>query len=297
MQVLDPRLVQIDVAIGARVYSFNGDLAIFAQGTLFANPLMDVADVIIMNLDRATQDFLLTATSPYSAIHERKTVTIRAGRQSYGLQTIYKGDILVSKITQPPDIGVAFSVLTALNFANTMYNISFPGTTQIEVINEKVAEVLGALPVYQVQKPQYVQNFHYSGSANQILSYVNIFGNAATFFTDGDTPVLYMMDFGIPLKGSIRDLNEDTGMIGVPEFTEWGIKVTYLIDRTTVIGGGLRIKSQRYPVFNGDYYIFKLGFNIASRDTPFYYIAEAVKVGLNPGEGYSILKPQALPES
>ncbi len=66
-------------------------------------------------------------------------------------------------------------------------------------------------------------------------------------------------------------------MIGIPEFTEQGIKVKMLLDNQTKLGGGLRITSSIYPAVNGDYVIYKLGFDIATRDTPFYYIAEAAR--------------------
>ena len=54
-------------------------------------------------------------------------------------------------------------------------------------------------------------------------------------------------------------------------------KVKMLLDNQTRLGGGLRITSNIYPAVNGEYVIYKLGFQISSRDTPFYYIAEAAR--------------------
>ena len=86
----------------------------------------------------------------------------------------------------------------------------------------------------------------------------------------------------IPISGTTRILSAETGMIGIPEFTERGIKVKFLIDNQTKLGSAIDIRSQQYPAANGIYVIYKLGFQIASRDTPFYYIAEAARM---PGKG------------
>ena len=66
-------------------------------------------------------------------------------------------------------------------------------------------------------------------------------------------------------------------MIGIPEFTEQGVKVKFLVDNQTKLGGGIEIRSVQYPATNGQYSIYKLGFQIASREQPFYYIAEAAR--------------------
>ena len=75
-----------------------------------------------------------------------------------------------------------------------------------------------------------------------------------------------------------QKLNLDSGMIGIPELNEEGVKVTFLLDNLTTLGSALEITSELYPAANGNYTIYKLGFNIASRDTPFYYVAEAKRI-------------------
>lgn len=94
-------------------------------------------------------------------------------------------------------------------------------------------------------------------------------------FIDDNT--LVVKDAYVPLTNTLRILSAETGMIGIPEFTEQGIKVKFLLDNRTTLGGSLRIDSKQYPAANGDYVIYKLGFQIATRDTPFYYIAEAAR--------------------
>ncbi len=54
------------------------------QGTKYGNSLQNECVVTIDNLDKQTQDYLLTETSPYNKNRTPKTVTVRAGRESYG---------------------------------------------------------------------------------------------------------------------------------------------------------------------------------------------------------------------
>jgi hypothetical protein len=63
-------------------------------------------------------------------------------------------------------------------------------------------------------------------------------------------------------------------MVGVPEFTEMGVRVTTLADNQVILGGGIELKSSVYPAVNGKYIIFQLAFILSNRMDPFYYIAD-----------------------
>ncbi len=66
-------------------------------------------------------------------------------------------------------------------------------------------------------------------------------------------------------------------MIGIPEITVWGVKVKYLLDSVSKLGGAIQVKSIENPAANGTYTIYQLGFEITNRDQPFYWIAEAMR--------------------
>lgn len=285
MDELDPRLLEIVIEIGSVTYRFNQDFNIRAKGTLFANQLLNTCDVTIYNVDRATQDFLLNATSPYTSNHEAKFLTVKAGRKSYGLTLIYKGFILVSNVTQPPDIGITFKCLSGVNFSNTVYSVNYPGVTNALAIWKQLAGRMGANLHNQASTVPQVSNYSFTGTATQEIGYWNTFGNFTMFFTQGDTNILVVKDVFAYLTGTLRVVSEATGMIGIPEWTELGVKVTFLIDAKTTVGGYIGLDSKRYPSFSGTYGIYKLNFDLASRETPFYYIAEAARK-ITSGEGF-----------
>ena len=285
MDELDPRLLEIVIEIGANRHVFDQRLTIRAQGVLFANALLDTCEVTIFNLDRSVQDYLLNATSPYTPNHEPKFLTVMAGRKSYGTTLIYKGTILVSVVSQPPDIGITFRCLSEPNFSNTVYSITSPGIANATQFWQQFANRIGAQLSNQVRKPPMISNFSFTGNPKQELIYWNQFGNVTMFLTKGNTDILVVKDVFAYLTGTLRVVSETNGMIGIPEWTELGARVTFLIDSKTTVGSYIDIDSKKYPSFSGRYGIFKLGFNLASRETPFYYIAEAARL-ITEGEGY-----------
>jgi hypothetical protein len=67
-------------------------------------------------------------------------------------------------------------------------------------------------------------------------------------------------------------------MIGIPEVTEQGVKVKFLFDSVTKLGGAVRITSVLNPSANGYYVIFKLEFDLTSRDNNFYMTAQCQRI-------------------
>ena len=64
-------------------------------------------------------------------------------------------------------------------------------------------------------------------------------------------------------------------MIGIPEATERGVKVKILYDLETDLGGQIDLTSELNPALDGSYTIYKIDFDLASRDTPWYFDIEA----------------------
>lgn len=267
---LDPRLVSVAIEINGVIKTYS-DVAITAFGTKYANPLQNECTITIMNLEKSTQDYLLTQTSPFNTNKTPKSITVYAGRQSYGKIKIYSGNIVTSTVSQPPDIVTTLKCLSG-NFAKgNIITRNIAGTVSLQQASKAIAQDLNLALNYQATNKN-LTNFSYSGNALGQVDNLSSVGNINAY-VDDDT--LVVKDSTKPISNVIKLLSADTGMIGIPEFTEHGIKVKFLIDNQTKLGGLLRIKSEIYPSINGDYMIYKLGFELSNRDTPFYYIAEA----------------------
>jgi hypothetical protein len=272
-QSLDPRIVKLNIEVNGKTKTYSSPMNIRATGTKYGNALQNDCTVTIMNLDRATQDFILTETSPYTLNRTPKTVILEAGRESYGTAVIYRGNVIKSIVSQPPDIGVTLTCLTGNFLKGNIITRNQSGSATLEAICRGVSQDTSTILNFQATNKN-VGNYSFGGGALNQVELLNSMGGVNAFIDD-DT--LIVKDALIPLTGITRVLSAETGMIGIPEFTEQGIKVKMLIDNQTKLGAGLQINSVQYPAANGQYVIYKLGFDIASRDVPFYYIAEAAR--------------------
>lgn len=273
MQELDPRIIKITIQVNGINKTYSSPLALTANGTKYANALQNECEVVIENLDRATQDYILTETSPYNANRTPKTITVEAGRQSYGTAVIYRGNIVSAIVSQPPDIGITLKCLTGNFLKGNILTRNQPGQTTLRQLSTQISQDTNTLLNFQATDKN-IANYSYGGAALKQVEVLGAMGGINVFIDDN---VLVVKNAFVPLNNTLRILSAETGMIGIPEFTEQGIKVKFLLDNRTTLGGSLRIISKQYPATNGDYVIYKLGFQIASRDTPFYYVAEAAR--------------------
>jgi hypothetical protein len=121
-----------------------------------------------------------------------------------------------------------------------------------------------------------IANYSFSGSSLKQISALATAGKVDVF---QDDDVLVVKDAGKPRTNRSTVLNIDTGMIGIPEVNERGIKVRFLFNPNTVLGGALEVTSKLNPSLNGSYTIYQLDFDLATREVPFYYTAQATRNG------------------
>lgn len=269
---LDPRLLRIGIEVNGRLKQYEG-LDMTASGTKYANPNQNECEVKISNLDQATRDFLLTETSPFNKNKRRKILTVEAGRVSTGYALVFVGDITSAVGGQPPDITITLKAATGDYAKGVVIARSQPAVAPLRNIAAQVAKDLGLALRFEATAKQ-ISNFSYTGSAVKQVEYLGAMGRVNAYIDD---KTLIVKNFNTALARRVRELNLDTGMIGIPEFTEQGIKAKMLFDNQTTLGGGLRISSKLNPAANGLYTVFKMGFELASRDTPFYLIPECTR--------------------
>ena len=67
----------------------------------------------------------------------------------------------------------------------------------------------------------------------------------------------------------------DNGLVGIPEFVDLSVRCVVLLTSEIRLGQTIRLTSDAYPATNGDYIVYQLRFDLANRDSPFYYIVTA----------------------
>lgn len=273
MSELDPRIVRVGIEVEGQLKMYDG-LAVTATGTKYANSIQNEVEVRIANLDRHTRDYILTETSPLNLRRSPKRVVVEAGRRSYGTSQIIVGDIITSLPSQPPDTWVTLKALTGNFLSGEVVSSSLAPRSTVSQIAQQIAGNLGLTLDFQAADKS-IANYSFTGGA---LKQVDRLGEMGDYAAYVDDRTLVVKNKREPLAGSVKVINVDSGMVGVPEISVHGIRVKYLLDNVTQLGGEIRVQSQVNPAANGRYCIYKLSFDIASRDTPFYYIAEGYRL-------------------
>lgn len=277
--MFDDRLLRVSIELNGQVRTYE-NLAITCTGSKVASITQNNTQITIANLDKPTRDLLLSEGTPFRRVsrregEQRPRITIEAGRVSYGYSIVFMGEITTTSISQPPDLILTINALTGHAQKNTIISSQVPVMSTVSEIASQAASALGFGLEFEATDKS-ISNYSYNGSAEGQLRDINDTANLDVFIDDD---VLVVKDRGAARGNVRRFLSQDTGMIGQVESIEFGIKVKFLFDPQTQIGSELEIESIIKPASNGTYSIFRLSFDLANRDTPFYLIAEARPLG------------------
>lgn len=273
MSQFDLRRIRIGIEISGRINWYEG-LKVRVTGTKYASPEQNDCTVVITNLKRSVRDYLVTEASPFNSNPNPKRLIVEAGRVSTGVMRIFVGDIVSAEPGLPPDIDLTIYAKTQNTAAGKIVAKSGAAQTSLSTLAAQAAKDLGLTLEFQADDKN-IGNYNHTGSALAEVGKLQTAGGVAAYIDDNK---LVMKNSLRPLNNRVRILDKNRGMVGIPKPTEKGLKVTFLIDNETVLGGGLQLKSQMNPAANGDYVITQLAFDLASHDNQFWYTALATRL-------------------
>ncbi len=276
----DDRLIIVSFEIDGKLKKFSNidspkkPLYIKATGMKYANQVENEAEVKIANLSAQDRNYIITNTSPFNKNNKRKKLIIEAGRVSTGTSIVYSGDIVSANPSQPPDVILTVKAKTGNFLKGKKVSKTRKSHTSLEEISKEVATDLECSLQYEADSKQ-IGSASYCGSATEQVRQLQDTGGVNAYI---DNDKLVVKNYNVPLLNTLRILNENTGMVGIPEINEEGVKIKFMYDTKTKLGGGLQIESVLNPVANGTYVIYQLGFDICTRETSFYYISSCKRL-------------------
>lgn len=271
VSVFDQRIVQVSIEFESGIQTFEG-LSIYASGQKFDAALYNQCEFRIYNLTQNQRNYIISQTSPLNPNRQNVKVFLDVGRASYGTFRLFEGGVWAGGITQPPDIGIVLTAITN-NFAtgvilgNTQSSIA-----QLSTVARSIADGNGLILDFQATDKQ-IDNFSYNGAAAFQLNSLNDIGGIVASVDNG---VLTVRNAGTPIMGQSRLINAETGMVGIPQFTQNGVSVKMMIDNTIRLGQSITIESKIVPVVNGNYIVQQIFFEVASRDQQFWYTLNCI---------------------
>lgn len=279
MTVVDQRILRVGIEVSGEIRWYEGSgnfgLAIKASGTKGATDTQNTADVTITNLSKDVRNYILTETSPFNKNRTPKKLIIEAGRVSTGTARLFVGNITKSSPTQPPDIGLNMTAQTGAFKKGDVVARSGAARENLSAIAGRVAGDLEANLTFEATDKQ-IANYSFSGAT---LRQVNALAEAGGVDAYLDDETLVVKDRDKPLRNRVKIIDNTTGMIGIPEATERGVSVRILFDLQTDLGGQIDLTSELNPALDGSYTIYKIDFDLASREAPWYLGIEASRNG------------------
>lgn len=275
MADLDRRIIQVELEVPGGKKRYEG-MAVEFTVTKTAGTVMNEAEIKIANLAKDVRDYLVTETSPLRRPRQRKSIALFAGYESMGVTRRFVGDITSATVSQPPDIWLTMKARTGAFSKGNILSRSAPARSNLSVLAGNVARDLGLVLEFEATDKG-IANYSFTGSA---LHQVNKLADAGLVDAFVDDDRLVVKDRGKGLTGRRRKLSRATGMIGLPEVDEKGVKVKMLLDPYTTLGSEIEIESELNPAANGVFTIYKMRENCALRNTQFYLEVEASRRGL-----------------
>ena len=237
------------------------------------------ADISIANLAREDVEYLTTYTSPYVDQSKKKRINIFAGYESTGVAQIFSGDIYSALPEGKPDTWLNIKAKT--EFFNQQ-NIITMTQNNITAKNlaQNVSSELKTEFVWRSKLQKTIDNFNFAGAKAKLINRLNKIGGIRAFI---DNNTLYVVDIdeeppkeetqnsSTKESGTIKLINKDSGMIGIPQPDEFGVKVKILLDPAVNLGDWFKLESEMLPIVNGFYQIYEMSYDFATRE-PQYYI-------------------------
>lgn len=239
--------------------------------------VLSEANVSIANLTRSDIEYLTTYMSPYVNPGIKKKINIYAGYDTIGYGRIFTGDIYKALPSDIPDTWLNIEAKSL--FYQNRIPISYSATNiSMEEAGKSIANQLGLNFDWQADTQKNIDIFNFRGSKAQLIEKYNSFGDVVAFEDNGV--------FKVQNKTSKRESNQiklisaATGMIGIPEPDQFGVKVKTFVDPSLACGDWIKLESDRLKAVNGEYQIYSLDFDITSREQAYYCDIYAKRYGV-----------------
>lgn len=242
-------------------------LAIKGRVSRQAGSTTATAKVSIANLTQSDLTYLTTYTSPYVKPKTKKMINIYAGYKNTGWGRIFSGDIITAIPDGKPDtwLNIDAKSLYYQNRIPLSYGVS---NVNIKELGQSISETLNLDFDWQATSQKTIDLFNFAGSKAQLIKEFNKLDNIKMFEDNGK---LKVVDNIVKRpENTAKIISKDTGMIGIPQPDQFGVKVRTLLDPSLFCGDWFNLQSVILPGLNGFYWIYNLDFIFASRETEFY---------------------------
>lgn len=227
------------------------------------------AQISIANLPNEDIEYLTTFSSPYLKPKTKKLIRVYAGYSKTGWGQIFSGDIEEAIPQDMPDTWLNIKA-KSLYYANRT-PLSF-GVTNItsKDLSKSIADTLGLKLDWQATSKKSFDSFHHTGSQAGLIQQFNKLDDVTMYEDNGVLRVVDKTENRPTSDKGVKLISKDTGMIGLPEPDQYGVKFKCLLDASLNLSKWIKLQSVKLPALNGYYQTYDLDFDFANREQQFY---------------------------
>lgn len=245
------------------------------------------ATVRIYNLNQTLRDQLTSWCNPFNnRTRQMPYVTIeikigRRGAKKTPLKPLFKGVVAMVTQTAPPDICVTMECETCYEWVSmAVPNETIPGqglaiNADVKTILQKTADIMGLTLIYKA-KQLTITRFVAPPNIRAVPTAIMDFFRGRIFvYTDGIS--LIATDPNAPINQEvIMNVSSDTGMIGMPKVTQWGVDVVVLGDFPISLGDSFKLKSLLVKGVDGFWVTNSIRYSLKTRANDWYATLSAM---------------------
>ena len=237
------------------------------------------AHISVANLAKDDIEYLSTYMTTYVDPARQKKINLYAGYEDTGYGLIFQGDIIEAKPEGLSDVWLDITAKT--NYFNRQNIITYSNTSPVSSFQmaENIAKQFDVPLSWKSKSKKLIDSFNFSGAKAKLLEEFNKCGDFVAFLDNGILKVIDKDDSppaeeqtakSDENRGNTKLINLNSGLIGLPEATEYGCKFKTLLDPTLNPGDWIRLESSKLPAVNGYYQIYDLNFSFSTRESQFY---------------------------
>ena len=232
------------------------------------------AKISIANLSREDVEYLTTYTSPYVDQSKKKRINVFAGYESTGVGMIFSGDIYSALPEGLPDTWLNIEAKTEYFNQQNIITLS-QSKINTKGIAQIVANQLDLALIWRSKSEKFIDAFNFTGAKTKLLNRLNQLDNFTAFVDNGSLLVIDINEqppqtSTTKQKGFIKLINAESGMIGIPQPDEHGVKIKVLLDPAVNLGDWFKLGSKRLPIVNGFYQVYEMTYDFATREPQYY---------------------------
>lgn len=213
--------------------------------TLFAD--INAMDIDIYNLAPRTYNQLFY---DYFNVN-RRTVILEAGYDGMEMSAIFIGDVWSCYTSRDgSDIITHMHAIVGLKSLSVQTDATLANVSRNQVLRYIANDMAMTINIYSGEDEKFTRPVSLSGNSfGQIQKYTN----GSAYIDNNEINVLTTFD---AIQGDVVLINDQSGLLGVPEHEDALLRVKMIFEPRIVIGQIIEVQSRISPMFNGQYKVY-----------------------------------------